>query len=40
MKKVQQKYKNLYDFLIMVINKDSSQRMTSGECWASMRPYS
>ena len=30
----------LYDFLNTILKTDSGQRMTSGECWATMRVYS
>lgn len=40
MSQVQQRCRILYDFLSMIIKMDSSQRMSSGECWACMRPYS
>lgn len=40
MKIVAEKFPNLYPFMFNIIKIDSNQRMSSGEGWAAMRPYS
>lgn len=40
MQRVSSKYRNLYPFLQNILAIEKSQRMTCGEAWASMRPYS
>ena len=37
---VRDKYPHFYHFLESVLRQGQSQRMSSGECWAMMRPYS
>lgn len=38
--KVQDNYKIFADFLAMIVKVNAEQRMTTGQCWASLRPYS
>lgn len=40
MKYVDSNYKTLYPFLEMILRMEVTQRLTTGECWSAMRPYS
>lgn len=40
LRRVSKQYPLFYGFLSNVLRGNSDQRMSSGECWASMQPYS